>query len=108
MALMDMCPSDRLVANQPSSTGPTWSFRPALDPDASPSNGNGEVVAIGGGNAPRTQSEPAPSRTTQAPPNYGPYIDSESQLKPLSLHRARQVQIDSEVSKCTSRKRPNV
>jgi hypothetical protein len=62
---------------------PASKTRPALRPGETPSNAKGEVVATGAGSAPRIAVEPAPAVITQAPQNYGLYIDSSGQLKPL-------------------------
>jgi hypothetical protein len=57
--------------------------RPVLRPGESPSNAKGEAAATNAGSAPRTAKDPAPVAITQAPPNYGLYIESSGQLKPL-------------------------
>ena len=57
--------------------------RPVLRPGETPANAKGEAVATNAATTPRTASEPAPAPITQAPPNYGLYIQSSSQLKPL-------------------------
>ena len=57
--------------------------RPVLRPGETPANAKGEAVATNAATTPRTASEPAPAAITQAPPNYGLYIQSSSQLKPL-------------------------
>jgi hypothetical protein len=62
---------------------PGKTSRPVLRPGESPSNAKGEAAATGAGTAPRTAAEPAPAPITQAPPNYGLYIDAAGQLKPL-------------------------
>ena len=80
-----MIPGDAASAAGAGSAGPPPSATPgpALRPGESPSNARGEVVATGAGNAPRTTAEPTPAVITQAPPNYGLYIDSSGQLNPL-------------------------
>jgi len=72
--------SDAAKSSEPS---PAKTTRPALRPGESPSNAKGEAAATGAGSAPRTANEPAPAAITQAPPNYGLYIDAAGQLKPL-------------------------
>jgi hypothetical protein len=62
---------------------PAAATRPVLRPGESPSNAKGEFVATGSGSAPRTAAEPAPAIVTQAPANYGMYIESDGLLKPL-------------------------
>jgi hypothetical protein len=62
---------------------PNAKARPALRPGETPANAKGEAVATNAAATPRTASEPAPAPITQAPPNYGLYIQSSSQLKPL-------------------------
>jgi hypothetical protein len=57
--------------------------RPVLRPGETPANAKGEAAATNAATTPRTASEPAPPAITQAPPNYGLYIQSSSQLKPL-------------------------
>jgi len=57
--------------------------RPVLRPGETPANAKGEAAATNTASAPRTASEPAPRAITQAPPNYGLYIESTGQLKPL-------------------------
>jgi hypothetical protein len=57
--------------------------RPVLRPGETPANAKGEAAATNAATTPRTASEPAPAAITQAPPNYGLYIQSSSQLKPL-------------------------
>jgi hypothetical protein len=56
---------------------------PALRPGESPSNAKGEYVARNAGTAPRTAADPAPAPITQAPQNYGMFVDIAGQLKPL-------------------------
>ncbi|HXP79011.1 MAG TPA: hypothetical protein VN976_03835 [Verrucomicrobiae bacterium] len=62
---------------------PNAKARPVLRPGETPANAKGEYAATGAGSAPRTAREPAPAAITQAPPNYGLYIESTGQLKPL-------------------------
>src|SRR6202521_4075890 len=57
--------------------------RPVLRPGETPANAKGEAAATNAATTPRTASEPAPPAISQAPPNYGLYIQSSSQLKPL-------------------------
>jgi len=91
VALKEAGVSDQLIsvmispghAAKAPGAAPGATTRPALHPGERPSNAKGEVVATGAGNAPRTPVEPAPAVITQAPPNYGLYIDSGGQLKPL-------------------------
>ncbi len=91
VALKQAGVSDQLIAVMMNSgeaakgaePSPAKTTRPALRPGESPSNAKGEVVAAGAGKAPRTPAEPAPAVVTQAPPNYGMYIDSGGELKPL-------------------------
>jgi hypothetical protein len=62
---------------------PNAKARPVLRPGETPANAKGVAVATNAATTPRTASEPAPAPITQAPPNYGLYIQSSSQLKPL-------------------------
>ena len=57
--------------------------RPVLRPGETPANAKGEAAATNAATTPRTAKEPAPAPITQAPPNYGLYIESTGQLKPL-------------------------
>ncbi len=72
--------ADAAKSAEPAPAKPT---RPALRPGESPSNAKGEAVATGAGTAARTANEPAPAVVSQAPPNYGMYIDAAGKLQPL-------------------------
>ena len=57
--------------------------RPVLKPGETPANANGEAAATNAGATPRTASNPTPRVITQAPQNYGLYIEAAGDLKPL-------------------------
>jgi hypothetical protein len=57
--------------------------RPVLKPGETPANAKGEAAATNAGATPRTASDPAPRVITQAPQNYGLYIEATGDLKPL-------------------------
>ncbi|HWZ56189.1 MAG TPA: hypothetical protein VNZ63_08975 [Verrucomicrobiae bacterium] len=57
--------------------------RPVLKPGETPANAKGEAAATDAGATPRTASDPAPRIIATAPPNYGLYIESTGELKPL-------------------------
>ena len=57
--------------------------RRVLKPGETPANAKGEAAATNAGATPRTPSEPAPRVITQAPQNYGLYIEAAGDLKPL-------------------------
>jgi hypothetical protein len=94
VALKQAGVSDQLIAVMVNPPGPTTNAnststptntppKPALRPGETPSNARGEVAATGASAAPRASAEPAPAIITQAPPNYGVYIEVGGQLKPL-------------------------
>lgn len=56
---------------------------PALRPGESPANAKGEYAATNTTIAARTPKDPPPAPVNSAPPNYGLYIDTNGQLKPL-------------------------
>jgi len=74
---------DSADAAKSAEPAPAKTTRPALRPGESPSNAKGEAVATGSGTAARTANEPAPAVISQAPPNYGMYIDTAGKLQPL-------------------------
>ncbi len=57
--------------------------QPVLKPGETPANAKGEYVGTNAGTAPRTPADPPLRAVTQAPPNYGLYIDASNDLKPL-------------------------
>jgi len=57
--------------------------RRVLKPGETPANAKGEAAATNSGATPRAPSEPAPRVITQAPQNYGLYIEAAGDLKPL-------------------------
>jgi hypothetical protein len=57
--------------------------RPVLKPGETPANAKGEAVGTNAGTAARTAADPPPRVITQAPQNYGLYVDSAGELKPL-------------------------
>jgi hypothetical protein len=65
------------ASSSPSGTGA------AAKPSGPASNGSREAVATGGGSASRSAKARKPPEITQAPPNYGMYIESEGKLQPL-------------------------
>jgi hypothetical protein len=56
---------------------------PVLRPGETPSNAAGEAAATNAAGTPRTAKDPAPRVITQAPQNYGMYIEASGELKPL-------------------------
>lgn len=57
--------------------------RPVLRPGETPSNAAGDAAATNAAGTARGAKDPAPRVITQAPQNYGLYVDSSGELKPL-------------------------
>lgn len=57
--------------------------RPVLKLGETPANAKSEAAATNAGATPRRASDPAPRVITQAPQNYGLYIEATGDLKPL-------------------------
>jgi hypothetical protein len=57
--------------------------QPVLKPGETPANAKGVAAATNAASTPRTAGDPAPRIISQAPPNYGLYIEASGQLKPL-------------------------
>jgi hypothetical protein len=84
IAVMVNAPS--ASASPPASAGSATtpaSPKPGLAPGETASNASREVAATGTVAASRTAAEPAPAVITKAPPNYGMYIETGGELKPL-------------------------